>query len=244
MATTQPHHKKISRKELKQPDEFQSFVGNAQEFIINNLQQVIVSVSIVIAAGALAVGIYYYEIHRDNVAGDRFYSAVSELNNKNYLKAETDFAKLAEDEPGREVGKLSRFYLASVYLNEGQLPKARDALVAYIPDAKDDLFASVAYEDLGVVYEKMGDFKKAQGAYAQAAAITGPEQNRAELQVARMLTKQGDKTGAIAAYQRFLVARPFSQERQTVIEAMAELGATPAEATPAHATSMPKPQAR
>ena len=37
--------------------------------------------------------------------------------------------------------------------------------------------------------------------------------------------KQGDKSGAIAAYQRFLVARPFSQERQTVIEAMAELGA-------------------
>jgi len=225
MATTQPHHKKLSRKELKQPDEFQSFVGNAQEFIVNNLQQVIVSASIVIAAGALAVGIYYYEIHRDNVAGDRFYSAVSELNNKNYPQAETDFAQLASDESGREVGKLARFYLASVYLNEGQLPKARDALIAYIPDAKDDLFASMAYEDLGVVYEAMGDFKKAQGAYAQAAAIAGPEQTRAELQVARMLMKQGDKNGAIDTYRRYLTAHPFSPDRQAVIEAMAELGA-------------------
>ena len=70
----------------------------------------IVSASIVIAAGALAVGIYYYEIHRDNVAGDRFYNAVSELNNKNYPQAETDFAKLVQDKPGREVGKLARFY--------------------------------------------------------------------------------------------------------------------------------------
>src|SRR5580700_996382 len=131
MATPLPHHKKITRKELKQPDEFQSFVQNAQEFILNNLQQVIVSASIVVAAGALAVGIYYYEIHRDNVAGDRFYNAVSELNNKNYPQAETDFARLAQDEPGREVGKLARFYLASVYLNEDQLPKARDALIAY-----------------------------------------------------------------------------------------------------------------
>ncbi|HXN87340.1 MAG TPA: tetratricopeptide repeat protein [Candidatus Binataceae bacterium] len=241
MATTQPHHKKISRKELKQPDEFQSFVGNAQEFILNNLQQVIVSVSIVVAAGALAVGIYYYELHRDNVAGDRFYNAVVELNNKNYPQAETDFAKLAQDEPGREVGKLSRFYLASAYLNDDQLPKARDTLIAYIPDAKDDLFASMAYEDLGVIYEKMGDFKKAQGAYAQSATIAGPEQMRAELQVARMLMKQGNKIGAINAYQRFLAAHPFSQDRQTVIEAMADLGAAPAEATPAHATSMPKP---
>ena len=83
MATTRTHIK-INRKELKQPDEFQSFIANAQEFLLSNLQQVIVSSAIVLAAGALAVGIYYYEIHRDNIAGDRFYSAISELNNKNY----------------------------------------------------------------------------------------------------------------------------------------------------------------
>ena len=40
----------------------------------------------------------------------------------------------------------------------------------------------MAYEDLGVIYEKMGDLQKAQGAYAQAASIVGPEQPRAQLQ--------------------------------------------------------------
>src|SRR5208283_369579 len=154
----------------------------------------------------LAVGLYYYEIHRDNMAGDRFYSAISELNQKNYQQAEADFEKLAQDEPGREVGKLARFYLGSAYFQQGQLEKARDALVAYMPDAKDNLFASMAYADLGVIYEKMGDLKKAQGAYAQAAAIPGPEQTRAELQVARMLARQGDKADAINAYRRVLTA--------------------------------------
>jgi tetratricopeptide (TPR) repeat protein len=239
MATTRTHHKKITRKELKQPDEFQSFVTNAREFLLGNLQQVIVSASIVLAAGALAVGIYYYEIHRDTMAGDRFYSALSELNQKNYKSAEADFEKLAQDESGREVGKLARFYLGSAYLQEGQLEKARDALVAYVPDAKDDLFASMAYENLGVIYEKMGDLKKAQGAYGQAAAIAGPEQNRAELQVARLSAKQGDKAGAINAYERFLTANPFSQDRQTVIEALAELGATAPSRGAAMAQLMP-----
>ncbi len=224
MATTRTHIK-INRKELKQPDEFQSFIANAQEFLLSNLQQVIVSSAIVLAAGALAVGIYYYEIHRDNIAGDRFYSAVSELNNKNYAQAETDFQKLADDEPSREVGKLARFYLGSAYFQQGQLDKARDALVAYVPDAKDDLFASMAYEDLGVIYEKMGDLKKAQGAYAQAATIAGPEQGRAQLQVARLMALQGDKAGAINAYQQFLLANPFARDRETVIEALANLGA-------------------
>src|SRR5579863_4395763 len=195
MATTRTHIK-INRKELKQPDEFQSFIANAQEFLLSNLQQVIVSSAIVLAAGALAVGIYYYEIHRDNIAGDRFYSAVSELNNKNYTQAEADFQKLADDEPSRAVGKLARFYLGSAYFQQGQLDKARDALIAYVPDAKDDLFASMAYEDLGVIYEKMGDLKKAQGAYAQEATIAGPEQGRAQLQVARLMALQGDKAGA------------------------------------------------
>jgi predicted negative regulator of RcsB-dependent stress response len=224
MATTRTHHK-ISRKELKQPDEFQSFVANAQEFLRTNLRQVIVSASIVLAAGALAVGIYYYEIHRDNIAGDRFYSAIGELNNKNYKAAEADFQKLAQDEPGREVGKLARFYLGSAYFQDGQLDKARDALVAYVPDAKDNLFASMAYEDLAVIYEKMGDLQKAQGAYAQAAAIPGPEQSRAQLQVARLMAAQGDKAGAINAYQNFMLSNPFSRDRQTVIEALANLGA-------------------
>ncbi len=224
MATTRTHIK-INRKELKQPDEFQSFIANAQEFLLSNLQQVIVSSAIVLAAGALAVGIYYYEIHRDNIAGDRFYSAISELNNKNYGQAETDFQKLADDEPSREVGKLARFYLGSAYFQQGQLDKARDALIAYVPDAKDDLFASMAYEDLGVIYEKMGDLKKAQGAYAQAATIAGPEQGRAQLQVARLMALQGDKAGAINAYQQFLAANPFARDRETVIEALANLGA-------------------
>ena len=240
MATTRTHHKKISRKELKQPDEFQSFVANAEQFLLNNLLQVIVSASIVLAAGALAVGIYYYEIHRDNIAGDRFYSAIGELNQKNYKQAEADFEKFAQDEPGREVGKLARFYLGSAYFQQGQLEKARDALVAYVPYAKDDLFASMAYEDLGVIYEKMGDLKKAQGAYAQTAAIPGPEQARAELEVARLLARQGDKSGAINAYQRFLTAHAFSQERQTVIEALAELGATPPAGAAAMAQLMPR----
>jgi predicted negative regulator of RcsB-dependent stress response len=240
MATTRTYHK-LTRKELKQPDEFQTFVSNAQDFLVNNLQQVIVSASIVLAAGALAVGIYYYEIHRDNVAGDAFFNAITELNQKKYKQAEDDFDKLAREESGREAGKLARFYLGSAYFQDGQLDKARDALVAYVPDAKDDLFASMAYDDLGVIYEKQGDLDKAKGAYAQAAAIVGPEQTRAQLQVAQVMARQGDKAGAIKAYQDFLTANPFGQDRQTVIEALAELGAAPPAGAAAMAQLLPQP---
>jgi len=241
MATTRTSHR-ISRKELKEPDEFQTFVANAQEFLLKNLTQVIVSASIVLAAGALAVGIYYYEIHQDNIAGAAFYSALSELNSKNYKQAEADLEKLAQNNSNREAGRLARFYLGSAYFQDGQLDKARDTLVAYVPDAKDDLFASMAYDDLGVIYEKQGDLKKAQGAYAQAAAIAGPEQTRAQLQLAQVMARQGDKAGAITAYQSFLTTNPFSPERQNVVEALAELGASPPPGMSALSQLMPRPR--
>ena len=119
----------------------------------------------------------------------------------------------------------SRFYLASAYIADGDLPNARDSLVAFLAEERDPLFRSLALTNLAVVYERMADWKKAAGAYQQAAADPGPEQVRAELGVARMLAKSGDKQGAIAAYRGFLNAHPFAQQRQDVMESLALLGA-------------------
>jgi tetratricopeptide (TPR) repeat protein len=229
MATSRTRHHKLTRKELKQPDEFQTLIENAEEFVLGHLQQVIVSAAIVLVAGAILLGVYYYEVHRDTVAGTQFYSALTALNQKNYKQAEAGFEKLAADEPGRDVGKLSRFYLGTAYMADANLPKARDAFVSYLSQAPKrlDLFSSLASHDLGVVYERMGEYTKAEGAYSAAAAIPGPSQAQAELDVARMRLRQGNKQGAIEAYQQFLKMHPFSEDRQTVVEALAQLGVAP-----------------
>jgi len=101
-------------------------------------------------------------------------------------------------------------------------------LVAFLAEEHDPNFTSLALTDLAVVYERMSDWRKAAGAYQQAANVQGPEQVRAELGVARMLAKSGDKPQAIAAYRKFLAAHPFAAQRQDVIESLALLGA-PAE---------------
>jgi tetratricopeptide (TPR) repeat protein len=80
--------------------------------------------------------------------------------------------------------------------------------------------------DLGIVYEKMGDLKKAEGAYRQAVTSPGTRGPRAELGVARILARMGDRAGAIRAYRSFLRDHPFGVERQDVIEALAQLGAS------------------
>ncbi len=227
------HHKRLSRKQLRQPDEFQTFFGRAHDFLGQNLKQVLVLAAVVLLAGAAALGVRAYQRHRDRMAGDQFYAALSALDQKHYGEARAGFEKLAQDDPGREAGRLARLYLGACYAEEGELAKAREAFAAYLGASRDPLFRSLALAGLAVVYERMGDLKKAQEAYARAAEVRGPEQARAELGSARLRARQGDRAGAIQAYQRFLDTHPFSAERGTVLDDLAELGAAPAPAAPA-----------
>ncbi len=225
MASTKPHHHKLSRKELKQPDEFQSFFENARDFILENLNQVIMSVVIVLVAAAVALGTFAWERHRDALAAHQFYAAMTALGEKDYKQAEHGFTQLAEKQPGLEVGRLSRLYLGLAYLRQNDLKQARDALVAYVAQGHKQLFTNLALANLALVYERLGEFGKAEHAYSQAAATPGPEQTYAELGAARMLLKQGKKEQAVKAYQRFLTDYPFSPQRENVLESLALLGA-------------------
>src|SRR6202167_5818016 len=235
------HRRKITQKELKAPDEFTTFVDNARDFLVNNLTQVIVSTVVVVAVGAIAIGTYYYERHRDTLVSARFYDAITALHAGQNKPAETQFKQLAEDEPGRRLGRLARFYLASAYLADGDLSDARDSLIAFLAEERDPMSRSLALTTLAVTYERMEDWKKAAGAYQQAAADPGPEQSNAELGMARTLAKAGDKQGAIDAYRGFLAAHPFAQQRQDVMESLALLGA-PAEIPPPPSAAAGGPQ--
>ncbi|HYL57708.1 MAG TPA: tetratricopeptide repeat protein, partial [Candidatus Acidoferrales bacterium] len=123
------------------------------------------------------------------------------------------------------------------YLADNDPAKARDSLVQFLEEEHDPMFSSLAWTNLGVVYESMGDWSKAAGAYRNGATAPGPEQVRAELGMARMLAKAGDKQGAVAAYRGFLAAHPYAQQRQDVVESLALLGAPAEEGPPRAATA-------
>src|SRR5258708_7168610 len=133
------HRRKITQKELRAPDEFTTLIDSAREFLFNNLTQVLVSAGLVVAIAVIVVGVYYYERHRDNLASAQFYSAITALNAGHNKDAEAQFKKLADEEPGRRLGRLARFYMASAYLGDNDLANARDALVALRAEEPDPI---------------------------------------------------------------------------------------------------------
>jgi len=221
---------KISRKELKQPDEFQSVFETAGLFFEQHLTQVLLGAAALVAILAIVFGFYYYEAHRGRVAAARFDQALRKLAGGNYGAAEKELSSLAADEPHRAVGRLANLYLATAYLAQNQPAKARDMLLRYLAGDDASVFRGAALEDLAVTYEELRDYKQAEDAYRQAAQLEGPEQARAELGMARMLQKQGKRAEAISAYNEFLQQHPYAPERMGVMEKLAQLGVAPAAA--------------
>jgi predicted negative regulator of RcsB-dependent stress response len=224
MAST---HRKLRRKDLKQPDEFTTIVEAAQVYLNTHLGEILAGGAVIIAAVVVVLGIRFYQEHRANAAAKEFYQAFTALDAKDYKHAEQQFLKLAQDAPGLQVGRLAHFYLGTCYLEQNRLEPARDAFHDYLAGQHDRMFGNLATVNLGVIYERLGKLDQAEASYRQAAAMPGPEQLRAQLAVARILALEGKPHDAIDHYRRFLNEHPFAPERQEAMEALAQLGAGP-----------------
>ncbi len=232
MAT--PSHRKLSRKALKQPDEFVTTLERVGDLLANNLTRVIIGAVAVVAAAAIGFGFSFYAQHRERVTSAQFYGAINALSNSDYRTAEQNFTALTQDSPTSTLGRLARFYLATTYLAQSQPAKARDALKVYLAEGGDPLFRQMALTQLGVADEDLGDYRNAHVAYIAAAQLTGPEKARAQVGAARTLALLGDRQGAIDAYQRFLKENPFAPQRTEVIETLAQMGAPAEDHAPPH----------
>lgn len=232
---------KISRRELKQPDEFQSIFETAGAFFELHMAGVLLGAAALAVLTAIVLGLFYYEARRGRAAAVRFDQALSELEGRNYGAAEKDLASLAADSPHRAVGRLANLYLASAYLAQKEPAKARGALLRYLAEDNTSIFRGSALNNLAVTYEEMGDYKQAEDAYRQAAKTEGPEQARAELGTARMLRKQGKRAEAISAYNDFLARHPYAPERTGVMETLAQLGVASEPSPRAPAVKLIKP---
>jgi tetratricopeptide (TPR) repeat protein len=86
---------KISRKELKQPDEFQSIFETAGLFFELHMTEVLLGAGALLVIVALALGLYYYEVRQGHAAAARFDQALSDLQAAKFDVAEKELSSLA-----------------------------------------------------------------------------------------------------------------------------------------------------
>jgi tetratricopeptide (TPR) repeat protein len=227
MATTSTPHHRLTRKELREPDEFVSLIDAAGDYVLDHLPRVIAAAVGFLVLILIVVGLRLYSNHQAQAAAEAFFSASNVYGQKDYKAAAAQFAALANDYSGTSLGRLALLYLGDAYLAQNQFAPARDTLQKFIDTDDRPTFRQLAFLQLGVAYEKLGNPNEARKAYEQAAKIKEGAQGRAELKLARLSLQQGDKPRAIAVYQGFLREHPFDPEGDIATEALGQLGFSP-----------------
>jgi len=208
MATSQT--RKLTRKELRQPDRFQVATEQAVEYYQSHKTLVFAVVAALVLLGA---GIWGWQIfkERQNIAAAQEFTTATELYQaEKYREALTHFDKVQQYRWSIYAG-LAHLYQANSYINLGELDKAlNSAQRAVTASRPNTLYRQLALMALANAAEQKNDCRQAIESYNEAHKIAAAQQSEALLGKARCLEKTGQAAAALTAYKEYVKDQPGS----------------------------------
>jgi hypothetical protein len=208
MATSQT--RKLTRKELRQPDRFQVATEQALEYYQSHKNLVF---AVVAALVLLGVGIWGWQIfkERQNIAAAQEFTTATELYQaEKYREALTHFDKVQQYRWSIYAG-LAHLYQANSYINLGELDKAlNSAQRAVTASRPNTLYRQLALMALANAAEQKNDCRQAIESYNEAHKIAAAQQSEALLGKARCLEKTGQTAAALTSYKEYVKDQPGS----------------------------------
>jgi tetratricopeptide (TPR) repeat protein len=225
MATT----KRITRKEIKQPDEFITFSARAVEFAQAHTREITIGVASVLALGLLIWAVSAHSKKKEAQASRLLGQAQAllqpisaEAQAGQPVPAETTpdpqavaralvlLQDLVENYKRTEASKVARILLGQRYYEEGDYDAAIDTYETFLkkPNRKPELKA-MAREGLAYAHEAKEDFAQAAICYEELSksSLTNV-QGWAWLGMARCYERLGEVQKATDAYRTLLADHP------------------------------------
>ena len=217
--------RRLSRKELRQPDWFQTATESAFEFY----QRQRIAVYLGLAAVVLILlGIWGWKVFKERQnerAAQEYGQAMSQYHAGKYREAIASLEKV-QTHRWSSYANLAHLYEANSYLALNDYPKATNAAQRFIGGTdQNSLFRQIGLLTLAVIEERQSQCKEAITHYMEAATIKGAFIDRAFLGQARCAVQIGDLAGAIAAYRQLLKDQPESRSASYVRFQIGELEA-------------------
>ena len=207
MATTS---RRLSRKELRQPDWFQTVTENAFEFYYRQRVAVYLGIAVVIL---LLLGIWGWTVFKerqDSMAAQEFGQAMSQYHAGKYREAVAGLGKVQNYRWSR-YANLAHLYEANAYLALNDFTKATNAAQRFIVGTdQNSLMRQIGLLTLADVEERQSQCKEAIKNYSEAGKIKAAFTDRAFLGEARCAVQMGDVKGGLAAYRQLLKDQPES----------------------------------
>lgn len=170
---------RVSRKSLKEPDEFISFSSKLLQQAVLHKKEMVVALGVVLGVMILASGFRYFSEKAENKGSlllsrvlGQYAAAVKESGpEKAYEMVTADFQKILDAYSGKECGKFALLDFANVCYRAGNFDKA----IALYSRALDDfkavsLLRNMAACGLGYAYEEKKEYAKAAELFESVSA--------------------------------------------------------------------------
>lgn len=208
--------KKISKKKLKEPDEFITFTERAFLFVRKHLKEVVAGTSAVVAI-VIALSLFQmWEKRKDAEAQAAFASAMEvyqkaasaygETEAQSFKEALGKLEEITKRFPRTRPGKLSYLFQGNLYLRQGSYDEAIKAFTAFLDKGgRERLLRAFATEGLAYAYEGKKDFAKALEYYRKTMeSAEGLPMLNAYLGAGRCYERLGKREEALESYRAYL----------------------------------------
>ncbi len=222
-----PTAKRLTRKDLRQPDLFQRATRRVFEGYESNRHAVWLAV---IALVLVAIGIAAFQMFKErqnSAAAQAFAGAIDLYHNGNYEEAVPAFETVQSYRWSR-YANLGHLYQANAYVELNELDKAATAAQRFvIGTSGNSLMRQIGLFTLGNIEERRENCNEALQHYGEAVTITGAFREVALLGKARCSEQVGDFKAAVEAYKEYLKTQPASPIALQVRELESKLAAQP-----------------
>jgi predicted negative regulator of RcsB-dependent stress response len=201
---------KLSKKELKGPDAFQSTIEVITDYISENKNRFYAIVTAVIMASIIAFGIYMYWSYYQSSAREMY----AKVQNARNIETPDDakarikvYQELINKYPHSWSARMSRYHLGNLYYHLGEIDNAITEYKKFVSSSNSDNggIKYLALTSLGYCYEARKDFKTALEYFekAQKSDNVGFE-SIGFRNIARIYEQLNDKKNALENYKNAL----------------------------------------
>jgi tetratricopeptide (TPR) repeat protein len=160
--------RKITRKELREPDQFHTISERVIEYLIEHRNKFYAAISFIVLVIIVLCGWYFYGLHYEKSA-DRLYSSAFNAYSGNVKKDGAAFSnavgmysEITEKYPKSRAATLAFYNMGNIYYNLGELEKSIDAYKRFLDRSSDgNVLTSLAYYGLGYCYEERENYEEA-----------------------------------------------------------------------------------
>jgi tetratricopeptide (TPR) repeat protein len=198
--------RRITKKQLKAPDEFISWGSKAMQYAMAHLTYIVLGVLLL---AAIIVALVLWRQHQaasEEMAFTLLGRGIALYQQeKKQEEALPVFSELIKDYPRTKGGEVALLYRGRSYMLQGDYDQAIADFELFLKRSSQPFLRGIAFNALGNSYTAKGEYQKAIGSFEQVIA-SGDEWLRPYvlLQMGMCWEKLGEKKKAAEAYQESL----------------------------------------